>query len=84
MRKYNLPVDYTSLRWYEIKAVRLQYIEQQKGMCHYCGCALDEDAPNHIRDINIYWGLFPDNFLKYPIHLQHNHDTRMTDISNFI
>jgi hypothetical protein len=23
--------------------------------------------------------LFPPNFLKYPVHLQHNHDTDMTE-----
>jgi hypothetical protein len=78
-RMYNLPVDYTKLHYTERKVVRLQYIEEQKGLCHYCGRSLNEEAPQHIKDKKINWKLFPQNFLQYPIHLQHNHDTGMTE-----
>lgn len=76
---YNLPVDYTKLNYAERKAVRLQYIEQQKCLCFYCGHPLNEDAPPYIKNKKINWKLFPQNFLKYPIHLQHNHYTGMTE-----
>lgn len=76
---YKLPVDYTKLNYTERKVVRLQYIEEQKGLCHYCGCSLNEEAPEKIKSKNINWNLFPKNFLQYPIHLQHNHNTGMTE-----
>jgi len=76
---YNLPVDYTKLFPSEKRKVRLQYIDEQKGKCYYCGCFLDEDAPQHIKDKKINWNLFPEGFLDYPIHLQHNHYTGMTE-----
>lgn len=76
---YDLPIDYTKLHWTERRQVREQYIKEQGGKCYYCGCSLDEPAPPHIIDKKINWKLFPENFLKYPIHLQHNHDTGMTE-----
>ena len=77
--KYDLPIDYTKLHWTERRQVREQYIEEQEHKCYYCGCSLKEPAPKHITDKKINWKLFPENFLKYPIHLQHNHDTGMTE-----
>ena len=76
---YDLPVDYTKLHWTERRQVREQYIKEQDRKCYYCGCSLDEPPPNHITDKKINWELFPKNFLKYPIHLQHNHKTGMTE-----
>ena len=77
--EYKLPVDYTKLHYTERQKVRLQYIEEQKGLCYFCGCSLNEEAPQHIKEKNINWSLFPQNFLQYPIHLQHNHSTGMTE-----
>ena len=77
--KYNLPVDYTKLHWTERREVREQYIEEQGRKCHYCGGSLDEKAPKGVTEKEIFWELFPNNFLKYPIHLQHNHKTGMTE-----
>ena len=74
-----LPVDYTKLDFVKKKLVRLQYIEEQKGLCYYCGCPLNEDAPSFIKNKPINWKLFPTHFRKYPIHLQHNHITGMTE-----
>jgi hypothetical protein len=76
---YKLPVDYRKLNPRERRAVRLQYIEEQKGLCHYCGRSLSEEAPKAIRDKKIKWELFPMGFLKHPIHLQHSHTTGMTE-----
>jgi len=76
---YKLPVDYTKLHYTEKKTVRMQYIEEQKGLCYYCNCPLDEEPPQYIKDKEIKWSLFPQDFLKYPVHLQHNHDTGMTE-----
>lgn len=77
--RYTLPVNYNELHWSERKIVREQYIEEQNNMCYYCKCRLDEQAPEYITDQYIDWSLFPPNFLQYPIHLQHNHDTGLTE-----
>jgi len=74
-----LPVNYDNLSFRERKEVREQYIKDQNNLCMYCGCSLSENAPQHITDKSIDWTLFPENFLKHPIHLQHNHDTGMTE-----
>ena len=74
-----LPADYRVLTWQERKLVREQYIEEQNNKCFFCGESLDRQAPKRITDKKIHWNYFPDNFLKYPIHLQHNHETGMTE-----
>lgn len=79
MKKYILPVDYETLNWKERKEVREQYIEEQNWLCIYCKCSLKDRPPKHITNKSINWNLFPKNFLKYPIHLQHNHYTGMTE-----
>lgn len=77
--KYELPVNYTKLHSTEKKKVRLQYIEEQKELCYYCKGSLNEEAPQNIKDKEIDWKLFPQHFLLHPIHLQHNHNTGMTE-----
>ena len=79
MSKYKLPIDYMKLHWTKRREVRNQYIEEQDNKCMHCNCSLDEDAPKEITDKKINWDLFPSNFLKYPVHLQHNHYTGMTE-----
>ncbi len=74
-----LPVDYTGLTWQEKRKVREQYIKEQGGKCMFCRCDLEEPPPTQITDKKINWDLFPSNFLKYPVHLQHDHDTNMTE-----
>jgi hypothetical protein len=79
MKKYNLPIIYDSLKWYEKKNVREQYIQEQKGKCMYCGCDINEDPPKLITEKYINWDFFPPNFLSNPIHLQHDHNTGLTE-----
>jgi len=78
-KKYKLPVNYDELTWQERREVREQYIKQQNGKCMFCNNKLSEPPPKPILESYIDWSLFPPNFLKYPIHLQHNHDTGMTE-----
>ena len=79
LANYDLPVDYTRLHQTEKRAVREQYIREQKRKCYYCGESLDKAPPERITEKQINWSLFPVNFLKYPVHLQHHHDTGMTE-----
>jgi len=76
-----LPTEYSKLDWKkgEKAIVREQYILEQKGLCYYCKTSLKLSPPSEITDKDINWGLFPPGFLNYPIHLQHNHDTDMTE-----
>ena len=74
-----LPVDYTKLPWKEKRTVREEYVKLQKGMCMFCQSSLTESPPVAISDKDINWDMFPPNFLKHPIHLQHCHETNMTE-----
>jgi len=74
-----LPTDYTQLEWQDRKAVREEYVKMQNGKCYFCKSALNKPVPKRITSKEINWSLFPENFLKYPVHLQHNHDTGMTE-----
>lgn len=74
-----LPVNYNRLKPYARRQVREQYIEEQDGLCMHCNLSLKGDPPVYIKAKKINWKLFPPNFLKYPVHLQHNHDTGMTE-----
>lgn len=75
----DLPADYRGLNWQARRAVRQQYAEMQHNECFYCGGSLNEDTPKELKEIPIDWSLFPQNFLAYPVHLQHNHSTGMTE-----
>jgi hypothetical protein len=76
-----LPVKYSTLDWRkgEKAIVREKYIQEQKGLCMYCNISLSEPPPKEITDKPINWRLFPSNFLKHPVHLQHCHKTDMTE-----
>jgi len=75
----DLPAKYSTLTWQERRAVRQQYIDNQNGQCYFCSHPLDERPPAEITSKVIDWSLFPENFLKHPIHLQHDHDTDLTE-----
>jgi hypothetical protein len=79
MKKYNLPIDYTKISSKDRRLVREQYVREQDNNCMYCGTSLSLSAPTEVTDKQIDWSLFPPFFLRHPIHLQHNHDTGMTE-----
>ena len=73
------PQNYTLLTWQERRDLREQYLQAQDGDCFYCKAPLYRRVPKNIRKVKIDRTLFPGDFLKYPVHLQHNHDTNMTE-----
>jgi len=79
MTKIKLSTQYSKLKPYQRRSVRERYIELQEGKCYWCEHPLNEEPPKEITDLEIKWRLFPPNFLKYPVHLQHCHDTDMTE-----
>lgn len=79
MSKYKLPINYETAHWSVRKKVREQYIVEQNYKCYYCNQDIFNPPPKEIRELEINWKLFPPNFLTHPIHLQHNHDSGMTE-----
>jgi hypothetical protein len=74
-----LPVDYTKLTPVQRRLVREEYIKNQFGQCMYCNKSLDGAPPQDVTSKAIDWNLFPPGFLTHPVHLQHNHNTGMTE-----
>jgi hypothetical protein len=74
-----LPVKYNELTWQEKRDVRNEYIKLQSNLCFYCNKELSGNPPDTVTNKRINWKLFPPNFLKYPIHLQHCHKTGLTE-----
>lgn len=79
MFKYNLPVKYSRLAQWERKLVREQYIREQSGKCYWCKEPLDAEPSDSVKTKKVNWKLFPPNFMKYPVHLQHDHGTDLTE-----
>lgn len=75
----NLPVLYDKVSWQERIRIREEYIRRQEGNCMYCKSPLDKSPPSYIINKKINWDRFPPNFLKYPVHLQHDRKTGLTE-----
>ena len=78
----NLPINYNDATWEERKAAREEYIRLQEGKCWNCKEPLDGLPHEGIRNEHINWSYFPggqEGFLKYSIHLHHDHDTGLTE-----
>lgn len=74
----DLPIDYHESDWKYRRAAREEYTKIQKGLCYYCKAPLTEGASELVAALPIDLGLFPPDFLKYPVHLHHSHDTGLT------
>lgn len=74
-----IPQQYSTLSPSERRVLRERYITAQAGKCLFCNEALTSTPRKDILDKPINWRLFPPNFTKYPVHLQHNHSTDMTE-----
>jgi hypothetical protein len=76
---YKLPTDYTKLTGIQKYEVRCQYVELQDGKCWYCKGDLKEEPPEEVKKFVVHEKYFPNGFFKNPIHLQHDHVTRLTE-----
>ena len=74
-----LPVAYSTISSYTRKQVREQYTREQGGLCYWCKESLDGKPHKDIQETALNLTLFPPGFLRHPVHLQHNHDTDMTE-----
>lgn len=73
-----LPVKYGLLNSRERKKVREEYIKLQNGNCQFCGNLLTGEPTKEIIDKKLNLNLFPVNFLKWPVHLHHDHCKDLT------
>lgn len=73
-----LPADYTKLTQPQRAQVRKQYIILQEGKCWFCKEPLEEIPSETVRKAKLNLNLFPSGFLRFPIHLHHDHKTNMT------
>jgi hypothetical protein len=75
----NLPKIYDKLTHDERVAVRGEYRRIQKNKCWYCKEDLDKRPSREVlgKKIDLKW--FPDGFFKNPVHLQHDHNTGLTE-----
>lgn len=74
-----VPVLYNRLSLQEKRDVRNHYVHLQGDKCFFCKSSLAEPPPQEVTRKKIDWNLFPPNFLKYPVHLQHCHNTGWTE-----
>lgn len=74
-----LPAVYKDLSWRERRAVREEYVKRQEGKCYFCETPLKNAPPEDITNKPIRWEWFPPNFLKHPVHLQHDHESGKTE-----
>jgi len=74
-----LPAIYNKLTRLQKIRVREEYIKLQDGNCFWCKESLKLPPPINIQSTEINLNLFPPNMLKYPIHLQHDHSTGLTE-----
>ena len=70
---------YKELEPKDRRLVREEYIKLQNGLCMFCKTPLNDNPPSKVTDLIIRWEYFPQNFLKYPVHLQHCHKTGLTE-----
>lgn len=74
-----LPQDYTKLVAKQRRLVREEYVRQQDGKCWFCKESLEGPPPRYVTAAYFNENLFPPGFLDHPIHLQHDHNTGMTE-----
>lgn len=74
-----LPAMYDRLSWQQRQVVRNRYADMQGNACWFCGNDLDGDPRDHVLWAQINLRLFPPNFLKNPVHLQHDHESGLTE-----
>ena len=70
-----LPINYAKATQPERKLVREEYVRVQEGRCCYCNRLLTEDPP---KELFLDMSRFPPGFLRWPVHLHHDHNTDMT------
>jgi hypothetical protein len=75
---FTLPVLYDNLKGNDRTLVRAQYVIQQGGACFHCGAPLDGDPVDGIMALPLDMSFYPPGFLRFPVHLHHDHVSGLT------
>ena len=73
-----LPINYNKASREKRRLAREAYIKRQEGLCCHCKQPLSGPPSSEVDNMSLDLDLFPPNFLHWPVHLHHNHDTGMT------
>ena len=73
------PQIYDLLSPTEKRVLREAYAADQKGLCFFCKAPLTGPPTKEVVKKRLNMKLFPPDFLKYPVHLQHDHKTGLTE-----
>lgn len=73
-----LPVNYDELTPKQRREVREFYCQWQNWKCVHCNAHLLKDPADFVQKLRLDLDLFPQGFLKHPIHLHHDHKTGLT------
>lgn len=79
MSVMRLPINYERATPAERKQARGLYETLQNGDCWFCHNPLDALPPKKLTELPINWNRFPEHFQVHPVHLQHDHETGMTE-----
>jgi hypothetical protein len=75
-----LPIEYALIKDEKTrKAVREKYIELQNGKCWFCGDDVNGEPATFVKEKTVTPKLYPVGFFKNPLHIQHDHNTGMTE-----
>lgn len=74
-----LPMNYERATPLERRDARNAYVQMQNGKCWFCHELLVKQPPEKLTELEIDWSRFPEHFMAHPIHLQHDHQTGMTE-----
>lgn len=78
IKSIDLPAKYSKLTQPERASVRQRYVTKQEGLCWFCKEALDDRPSDKVSKAKLNMNLFPAGFLRYPVHLHHDHKTDFT------
>ena len=73
-----LPINYGRASPAERRAAREEYARRQGGLCYLCKAPLSGPPAQAALDLTLDLSIFPPNFLKWPVHLHHSHDSGLT------
>lgn len=73
-----LPIIYDDCHWTVRKNARLQYINEQDGLCCHCKTNLYDSPSEEVEKLSINTSLFPRGMFDHPIHLHHDRKTGLT------
>jgi len=75
----DLHYKYDKLTFRDRIQVRNEYVKRQQGKCYWCGYDLEAPPAEDIEKLDVDWGLFPEGFQNFPVHLQHDHGHGWTE-----